>query len=114
MHPDLNVLADPTRRTMLALLTLEQELCVCELEVALDQLQPIVSRQLAILRNAEWLDARRDGRRIYYRIGDVPPWARTILNGLTSGGVPPEDLRAARQRIADFVDRPIRLLRNAS
>jgi DNA-binding transcriptional ArsR family regulator len=114
MRPDLDSLADPTRRTMLALLAVEQELCVCELEAALDLIQPVVSRQLAILREAGWLEANREGRRIYYRIGDVPRWARLLVDAYLAGGVPPADLETARQRLNAFAGRPIRLTRAAS
>lgn len=34
MRPDLDLLADPARRLILALLWHEQELCVCEVEAA--------------------------------------------------------------------------------
>jgi len=114
MRPDLDILADPTRRTMLALLAVEQELCVCELEAALALIQPVVSRQLAILRAGNWLDTRREGRRIYYRIASVAPWARSLVGSYVDGGVSPADLTAARQRLASFAGRPIRLTRAAS
>jgi len=114
VRPDLDVLADPTRRTLLALLSVERERCVCELEAALELAQPVVSRQLAILRTAEWLDTRREGRRIYYRIGAVPLWARLLIEAFVQGGVPPDQLRAARQRLRDFAGRPIRRTRAAS
>ena len=106
MRPSLDVLADDTRRVLLTLLTLEGEVCVCELEAAIDQLQPVVSRQLAILRDSGWVTARRDGRRMFYGIAAVPEWARLILRALSEGGVPPATLRRMRARLARFEGRP--------
>lgn len=114
MQPNLDILADGTRRHMLALLHTEQELCVCELEAALDVIQPVISRHLAVLRDAEWVESRREGRRIYYRIATVPEWAQLLLRGLAEGGVPPKALTAARGRLARFEGRPVRLTRRAS
>jgi len=115
MRPDLDLLADPTRRLMLTLLTVEQELCVCELEAALDALQPVVSRQLALLREAGWLEARREGRRIYYRLDPtLPPWAHRLLEAYAEGGVPAADVHASIERLHAFPGRPLRLARAPS
>ena len=112
MQPDLDVLADGTRRLILALLAVEGELCVCELEAALEALQPVVSRQLAILREAGWLDARRDGRRIYYQLAPrLPSWAAQVVDAYATEGVPESVLAAARARLNAFPGRPIRLTR---
>ncbi len=62
----LKALADPTRLRIVALVA-DEELCVCDIECALDLPQPTISRHLATLRNAEVLTARRDGRWMYYR-----------------------------------------------
>ncbi len=60
-------LGDETRLRIVALLS-HGELCVCHLEKALDLSQPNVSRQLAILRAAGVVDARRDGSWMYYSL----------------------------------------------
>jgi DNA-binding transcriptional ArsR family regulator len=114
MTPDLDVLADPTRRAMLALLVVETELCVCEMEAALDEIQPVVSRQFAILRDAGWVTGRRDGRRIFYSVSPLPEWARLIVRAYAEGGVPPKELKGARARLGQFEGRPIRFSRAAS
>jgi len=112
MRPDLDVLADATRRLILALLAVEHELCVCELEAALEALQPVVSRQLAILRAAGWLEARREGRRIYYRLDPaLPTWAEQLVAAYVEGGVAASELLTTRARLAAFPGRPIRLTR---
>jgi len=114
MRPDLDILADRTRRHLLALLHLERELCVCELVAALREIQPIVSRQLALLRDAGWVASRREGRRVYYRLAPMPDWAQLLLRGFAEGGVPPRALTTSREQLARFEGRPIRLTRQAS
>lgn len=114
MRPDLDILSDGTRRHMLALLQVEPELCVCELEAALDVIQPVISRHLALLRDAGWVASRREGRRIYYRLAPMPDWAQLLLRGLAEGGVPAKAFSASRSRLARFEGRPVRLTRRAS
>jgi ArsR family transcriptional regulator len=60
-------LGDETRIRIVALLA-HGELCVCHLEKALDLSQPNASRQLAVLKNAGIVEARRDGTWVYYRL----------------------------------------------
>jgi len=114
MRPDLDILSDGTRRHLLALLHVEQELCVCELEAALDVIQPVISRHLALLRDARWVASRREGRRMYYRLAPMPEWALLLLRGLAEGGVPSKALTASRTRLSRFEGRPVRLTRRVS
>jgi DNA-binding transcriptional ArsR family regulator len=48
----------------------EGEACVCHLEANLGYRQAYISQQLMELRKARVVDARRDGRFIYYRLRD--------------------------------------------
>lgn len=114
MAPNLDILGDGTRRAILALLAVESELCVCEFEAALGEIQPVVSRHMAILRDGHWVTGRRDGRRIYYRLGVLPAWARQLVDAYAKGGVPKAELARARVRLAEFAGRPLRLTRAAS
>ncbi len=59
MQPDLDILA---------LLSGESELRVCDLVAALGLIHPVVSRQLAVLRDANWVVADRDGRLMFRRL----------------------------------------------
>jgi len=73
-------LADETRLKSLILIHMEGELCVCELMAALDEVQPKISRHLALLRTDKILLDRRQGQWIYYRLNpDLPEWAKTVL-----------------------------------
>lgn len=110
MQPNVDLLGDPTRRTMLALLAIEGEVCVCEFVAALDDLQPSISRHLSMLREGGWIASRREGTWMHYRLVPVPRWARTMLDALVEGGVPAATLRNARRRLAAFGGRPKRIL----
>ena len=61
-------LADETRLRILLLLQEHDELCVCDLMAALDQPQSTVSRHLAYLKRAGWLQDRRGGVWMYYSL----------------------------------------------
>jgi ArsR family transcriptional regulator len=108
MNPNIDLIGDSTRRCMLALLAVEGEVCVCEFVAALDELQPSVSRHLALLRDGGWIKSRREGTWMHYRLATLPRWARSMLDALVGGGVPPEVLRSVRKRLAAFTGRPPR------
>lgn len=63
----LKVLAEPTRLRIIALLRTE-ELSVAELQSALDMSQSRISSQLAVLRQAELVIDRRDGKKSFYSL----------------------------------------------
>ncbi|AEI67912.1 ArsR/SmtB family transcription factor [Corallococcus macrosporus] len=60
-------LGDETRLRIVALLS-HGELCVCHFESALALTQSNTSRQLAVLKNAGIVEARRDASWVYYRL----------------------------------------------
>ncbi|MCX6572276.1 MAG: metalloregulator ArsR/SmtB family transcription factor [Candidatus Aminicenantes bacterium] len=60
-------LSDPTRLRIFLLL-LEKDLCVCELTYVLDMSQSRVSHQLRLLRDADLVEDKREGRWIIYTI----------------------------------------------
>jgi ArsR family transcriptional regulator len=64
-------LADPTRLRIVVLL-LERELCVCDLMAVLRLPQSTVSRHMSRLKMAGLVKDRRDGKWVYYRLGDNP------------------------------------------
>lgn len=109
MTPDLDLLADATRRLILALVRLERELCVCELVAALDERQPTVSRHLALLREGGWLVQRREGTFIHYRLATLPAWALQIVDALAGGGVSAQQLALVGARLRAFPGRPVRV-----
>ncbi|MCW2255539.1 DNA-binding transcriptional ArsR family regulator [Providencia alcalifaciens] len=75
----LKTLGNPDRLLLLCQLT-QGEACVSELETSLGIQQPTLSQQLTVLRNEELVITRREGKRIYYAIGDEK--LLTLLNTL--------------------------------
>ena len=65
----LKVLANQDRLLLLCQLS-QGEMCVSELEEALDIHQPTLSQQLAVLRAEGAVDTRRQGKNIYYSVAD--------------------------------------------
>lgn len=73
-------LADETRFQMLLLLYWSKELCVCDFTDLVEQVQPKISRHLALLRERGVVSDRRQGRWVYYRLAnELPAWAWDIL-----------------------------------
>jgi DNA-binding transcriptional ArsR family regulator len=64
-------LGDPNRLRILELLRAEGELSVGELVARLGLPQPKVSNHLACLRWCGFIEARREGRTIWYRVADA-------------------------------------------
>lgn len=62
------LLSDETRLRILLYLGREQELHVTALCTRLDQSQPAVSHHLALLREADLIEARRDGKHNFYSL----------------------------------------------
>lgn len=62
----LGLLADSSRLRILLLLD-TRELCVCQMMGVLGMSQPLVSRNLSLLSRAGLLEARREGKMMYYR-----------------------------------------------
>lgn len=75
----LKALSHESRLIMLCML-LDGERTVGELEQALGLRQPAVSQQLARLRADHLVEARREGKNIYYSIGR--PEVRGIIEAL--------------------------------
>jgi ArsR family transcriptional regulator, arsenate/arsenite/antimonite-responsive transcriptional repressor len=61
------LISDPSRIRILMLLD-KRELCVCQLTASLGLAQSLVSHNLSNLRRAGFLDVRKDGKMIFYRL----------------------------------------------
>lgn len=91
-----HALSDATRREILAHLIQSGECCVCHLYETLDMSQPKVSRHLAVLREANLVQNRREGLWVHYRLNaDLPGWARAVLEGMAQGLKPDSVKRGA-------------------
>lgn len=65
----LKAIAHPLRLKILCVLG-ESELCVQDIVEAVGTSQSNISQHLAILRDKEVLQTRKDANRVYYRVGD--------------------------------------------
>ncbi|GBD99367.1 HTH-type transcriptional repressor AseR [bacterium BMS3Abin07] len=78
------LLSDETRLRILMLLD-HCELSVCQLMGVLGVSQPLISRNLSLLSKGGFLDDRKDGKLVYYRIkGDLHVINRTAMQFLKS------------------------------
>lgn len=95
----LQALADSTRLRILNLLTQAVEICVCEIVDALGVPQYTVSRHLTVLASAGWVEDRRRGKWVYYRIArDLKAYQKTLLNALGQLRDEREDFREDESR----------------
>lgn len=61
-------LADPARVAIVNRLAAAEEVCVCDLNAALDLAQPTVSHHLRVLREAGLVESSRRGTWAFYRL----------------------------------------------
>lgn len=64
----LKALASPTRLQIIDILTVESPLCVCEIQERVEVNMSTLSRHLDQLRQAGFLEVRKEGRKIYYTL----------------------------------------------
>ena len=95
--------ADPTRLRILNLLLAAKELCVCDLCAALREIQPKVSRHLALLRRAGLVEVRGDGKWKYYSLARADsPLHRTLLRCVGSCLGELDELATDRARLGSL------------
>jgi ArsR family transcriptional regulator len=80
------ILAHPARLRILDELRRAQA-CVCHLQTVLGRPQAYVSQQLRVLREAEVVDAERDGLNVYYHVSR-PQVLEVLAMVLGPGGEP--------------------------
>ncbi|MBN7773252.1 ArsR/SmtB family transcription factor [Clostridium aminobutyricum] len=61
--------SDPTRLKIINALILS-EMCVCDIAALLNMNQPAISHHLKVLRQAELIKYRREGKTVYYSLDD--------------------------------------------
>lgn len=112
MNPEslFNILSDPTRLRALILIQSEGELCVCELTHALQESQPKVSRHLALMRDSEIVESRREGTWMHYRLSlSLPEWAQEIIGCSHARLANLAAFRRDAQRLTQMNNRPERI-----
>ena len=63
------ILGEPTRIKIIQIL-FKREMCVCDLAAVMSMNQPAVSHQLKILKSANLVKYRKDGKNVYYSLSD--------------------------------------------
>jgi DNA-binding transcriptional ArsR family regulator len=87
----MKVLANPDRLLICCQLS-QREMCVGELEESLDIQQPTLSQQLTVLRHAELVATRREGKNIFYQLVSTP--ALAVMNTLFQQFCATDDTRS--------------------
>ena len=95
-------LSEEPRLRILTLL-LGGEICVCDLMAVLQVPQSTISRHLAYLRNTGWVEGRRVGVWMYYRLAEMPtPLAREMVELLGRRLAELPETRQDHAALADF------------
>jgi len=100
-----SAMADSTRLEMLALLFLQEELCVCDFVGTLGISQSKASRHLRYLWNARVLEDRRSGLWVHYRISRSLDSEREKLINALRIVFAERDLSELKGKLADWLRR---------
>ena len=73
----LKVLGHPVRLKLLCMIARQEDPCVSELWVCLDQPQPVVSQHLAVLKDKEIVRSEVKGNKRIYSI--IDPFVRQLV-----------------------------------
>lgn len=103
--PDLltvfKALSDDTRLKVIKLLE-HGELCVCDITAALDMSQSKVSFHLGVLKNANLVKSRKEGKWMHYKIDDSDYFNRLLALSIIQK-LPEEFLKNDRERLDTFL-----------
>lgn len=101
----LRILSDPTRVRILRLLSRE-ELAVTEIQDILEMGQSRVSSHLALLRGADLVIDRRDGKKTFYSLHpELPAGVTAILDAAFEAISKETDIKADAKALARIVDK---------
>lgn len=100
-------LSKDIRLRALLLLSKEQELCLCELEHALNSEQPKISRHMASMKTAGLVTSHRRAQWVYYSINPkLASWQTQIINGAIKGAQNDPQIKQDHQRLKTMKNRP--------
>jgi ArsR family transcriptional regulator len=100
-------LEEETRLRIMALLLDTEELCVCHFMAVLQLPQSTVSRHLAHLKNAGWLNDRRAGVWVHYSLApELGPLHRIFLAALRDSLAKNDTARQDRERLKQLGNEP--------
>jgi ArsR family transcriptional regulator len=94
-------LSDETRLRILKLLE-HGELCVCDIVASFDMIQPKVSFHLGVLKAAGFLNDRKEGKWMHYKIDDSDLFKRLLILSVMER-IPENTMKEDRRRLAEFL-----------
>jgi len=98
-------LSDATRLKIIMLIQLEDELCVCELMVALCESQPKISRHLAQLKRMGIVLDRKQKQWVYYRLNPaLKSWMHNMV--IEACNDSEQFINENRAKLTTMADRP--------
>ncbi|MDR2980700.1 MAG: metalloregulator ArsR/SmtB family transcription factor [Puniceicoccales bacterium] len=101
----IKILADPTRLRILRLVS-QEELTVTELQDILEMGQSRISSHLALLRQAEVVTDRRDGKKSYYSLNeDIPVSVQAIITSAFESVNREPEVRADNKSLARVIEK---------
>jgi DNA-binding transcriptional ArsR family regulator len=77
-------LADETRLTIIMSLSIEEELCVCDIANIIGSSISTASHHLRLLKNSGLAKSRREGKMIFYSLTD--PFIKVIMQSILKDG----------------------------
>lgn len=95
-----HALSDETRLKILKLLS-KGELCVCEIAVALNMVQPKVSFHLGVLKEADLVKIRKEGKWVIYILNDSDLFRRFLIFSILEK-ISDEDVKEEIRRLSEF------------
>ncbi|RUA05389.1 MAG: transcriptional regulator [Gammaproteobacteria bacterium] len=107
MNEFFNVLSDETRLRCLTLICEQKELCVCEIEYALNLPQSKISRHLNILKLNGLIRKRRCGKWVLYSIhSDLVDFQKSIIKLTTTEAHTKSLFQKDSKRLKTMSNRP--------
>lgn len=95
-----HALSDETRLRILKLLS-KAELCVCEIVAALNMVQPKVSFHLGVLKEADLVKIRKEGKWVIYSLNDSDLFRRFLIFSVLEK-ISDEDIKEEIRRLSEF------------
>jgi ArsR family transcriptional regulator len=101
------VLADKTRLRCLALISVHKELCVCELNYALELSQPKTSRHLSTMKLNGLVSQRREGQWMLYSLNpELSEFEQKLINLVVTELQTQTQFQQDNQRLSTMYNRP--------
>ncbi|SFM56493.1 ArsR family transcriptional regulator [Ectothiorhodospira mobilis] len=95
-----HALSHDTRLRLVLLMTEHGRLCVCQLQHAVDEDQPSISRHLAILRKAGLIVGERRAQWVDYQLAPhLPAWVHQVLETTLAAAREQSPFREDRLRL---------------